>query len=88
MGKYFSSSDLKKIQHNTNINNHTENYVFIASKIKSKKLKKIKEIKKRQDLRGYLSMEDSELLYKYYRELLYELKLKSPLEYPEVYSRT
>jgi len=85
--KYFSEKDLAKIRRNTNRNYHSENYLFIAQKIKSKLEKEFKEIIDVRDKIGYLSEEIWTKQYNLSKKLMEEVKKKSPTEYESVYKR-
>lgn len=85
---YFTKKDLDKIERNTSINNNTNNYIFIAHKIKSKTEKEFKKIEKLITSQGYLDGNQASKEHKIYTKLMQELKKKSPDEYEAVYSRT
>lgn len=81
----FTSKDLSKIKHNTNINYHGENYEFIARKINSPLRKVFSKINK-ENTQG-LDYEASQKRYKAYQKLMRQVKKKCPSDYKKVYSR-
>ena len=84
MPDYFTPKDIRKIKRNTNINNHGENYVFIAHKIHSLLEQQFKAINREHDRIGYLPQELSVKRYNLYNKLMSELEKKSPNEYEAV----
>ncbi len=82
--KYFSDKDINFIKANTENNNHSVNFEFIAKKIDSKLYPEFKEIRVRRDRIGYLDGSDMDKQYHLFEKLLKELKLKSPIEYKMV----
>jgi hypothetical protein len=83
----FSSSDLAKIKRNTNYNNHTENYLFIAKKIGSPLEKDFEKMNQLLNKQGHLTGDQSQEEYKLYQKLMEELKTNYSGIYPKIYER-
>jgi len=80
----FSKNDFSKIKYNTDNNLHTENYIFIAIKIKSKLAENLKQFMEIRDKQNYLTFDQNNELYKLYGLLMDELKVKCPYEYTQI----
>jgi hypothetical protein len=82
----FTQSDLNLIKENTEYNNHTENYIFIAHKLNEKTLEN-KLIKFEKDNpEGYDGLTYAKL-GKVKQSVLNKLKKKSPNDYGLVHNR-